>query len=69
MHASEIIVEELDISQRLIDEAGRHGSAITKKGCCFVIVLLVLFVDDIILIENKIAALQGIRSGCHLNSP
>ena len=35
----------------------------------FVIVFLVLFVDDILLIENEITALQGIRSGCHLNSP
>ena len=30
------------------------------------IVFLVLFVDDVLLIGNKITALQGIRSGCHL---
>ena len=33
------------------------------------IVFLILFVDDILLIRNEIIALQGIRSGCHLNSP
>ena len=34
-----------------------------------VIIFLVLFVDDVLLVENEIIALQGIRSGCHLNSP
>ena len=33
------------------------------------IIFLVLFIDDILLIENEIVALQGIRYGCHLNSP
>ena len=34
-----------------------------------VIIFLVLFVDDVLLVENEITALQGIRSGYHLNSP
>ena len=34
-----------------------------------VIVFLVLFVDDILLFEDEITVLQGIRFGCHLNSP
>ena len=32
------------------------------------IIFLVLFVDDVLLVENEITALQRIRSGCHLNS-
>ena len=35
----------------------------------YVIIFLVLFVDDVLLVENEITALQGIRSSCHLNSP
>ena len=35
----------------------------------FVIVFLVLFVDDVLLVMNEITALQEIRSNCHLNSP
>ena len=34
-----------------------------------VIVFLILFVDDVLLVANEIIALQGIRFGCHLNSP
>ena len=33
------------------------------------IVLLVLFVEDIPLNQNGITTLQGIRSSCHLSSP
>ena len=34
-----------------------------------IIVFLILFVDDILLVENEITALRGIRSSCHLSSP
>ena len=33
------------------------------------IVFLALFVEDILLNQNEITTLQGIRSGCHLSSP
>ena len=47
----------------------KEKKCIHKWVIGFVIVFVVLFVDNILLVGNEITALQRIRSSCHLNSP